>query len=135
MDEGVASNYYKDEDQDGFGDPSQLVMSCEPLEGYVTTGTDCDDQSQISYPGANEICDEIDNDCDGIIDEDLIQGLFRDTDGDGFGDPTKPLSDCDFESDGFVANALDCDDDNQLVYVGANENCKIGFKQERKCTI
>lgn len=70
IDEGLEfSNYYIDFDGDGFGagDP---ISSCSPNSGdYVVNGNDCDDSKSSVYPGAYEICDELDNDCGGEVDE------------------------------------------------------------------
>ncbi|MEC7984541.1 MAG: putative metal-binding motif-containing protein, partial [Myxococcota bacterium] len=69
VDEGVLSTFYLDADGDGFGNADITMDSCEVLDGYVSTGGDCDDASDLSYPGAEEICDGLDNNCDEEIDE------------------------------------------------------------------
>jgi len=61
--------WYRDLDNDGFGDFSQTLFSCSKPQGYVSFGTDCDDTNQARYPGAPEICDNLDNNCDGQNDE------------------------------------------------------------------
>jgi hypothetical protein len=62
-------NYYQDLDGDGFGNASVLSNFCSPLPGYVTNSTDCDDSNSAIHPGATEVCDGDDNDCDSTIDE------------------------------------------------------------------
>ena len=69
IDEAVTSIFYQDNDADGFGDPELFVEACDPQEGYVGNGSDCDDSTAEAYPGGTEICDGIDNDCNQEIDE------------------------------------------------------------------
>jgi len=70
IDEGVTNPYYQDVDGDGFGlNGIGPVMACSPPEGYVSNNQDCDDSNSAVYPGAPEISDGIDNDCDGQVDE------------------------------------------------------------------
>ncbi|UCD34219.1 MAG: hypothetical protein JSU90_07905, partial [Nitrospiraceae bacterium] len=71
VDEGVKNTYYKDADGDGYGDLADTVLSCDVPPGYVLDDTDCDDSDAQAYPGADEVCDGLDNDCDGSSDEDL----------------------------------------------------------------
>lgn len=62
-------SYYQDEDSDGYGATATAITACEDVDGYISTGGDCDDTSSAVNPGATETCDEVDNDCDGSTDE------------------------------------------------------------------
>ena len=59
--------WYVDADGDGFGDLNQSIQSCNQPVFMVADSTDCDDDDQTAYPGAPELCDGVDNDCDGTV--------------------------------------------------------------------
>ncbi|MFD0863377.1 putative metal-binding motif-containing protein [Sungkyunkwania multivorans] len=122
VDEGVLSTFFRDADSDGFGIPFDTIMACSRPNGYVENDTDCDDTDASSYPGAPEICDGKDNDCNGVMDEGVQNTYFLDADGDGFGDSTQTLFACTAPS-GYVSNDLDCDDTNPLIRPDAQEVC------------
>ncbi|MFK7989268.1 MAG: putative metal-binding motif-containing protein [Sandaracinaceae bacterium] len=65
-DEGVVPTFYADTDGDGFGDPDSAVSQCLAPVGYVDLNTDCDDDYRSVNPAAREVCDGIDNNCDGL---------------------------------------------------------------------
>lgn len=70
IDEGFSpQTFYADLDADGFGNPSSTVLSCDQPAGFVSNALDCNDNNINVRPGATEVCDGVDNDCDGIIDE------------------------------------------------------------------
>ena len=96
-------------------------------DGYLAIadgGDDCNDEDETIYPNATEWCDGIDNDCDGVVDNDASgQSLFYvDADGDGYGDPDSPVEQCEGGS-GLSEIAGDCDDSDAEVYAGAPEKC------------
>jgi len=68
VDEEVTDTYYYDNDNDGFGNSASAVEVCEAETGYVLVSGDCEDNFATIYPGAEELCDGIDNNCDEEID-------------------------------------------------------------------
>lgn len=74
VDTGTAcppSTFYRDADDDGFGNELDRVSACEAPNGYVVSGGDCDDTCPDCRPGGIEACDgTADEDCDGTTDED-----------------------------------------------------------------
>jgi hypothetical protein len=72
-DEGVQITFYRDADEDGFGVASDTALACSAPPGYVATAGDCNDANLAVHPGAPEVCNAVDDDCDGPIDENLGQ--------------------------------------------------------------
>lgn len=122
IDEDLGVEFYLDEDGDGFGNTDEMVQGCQPELGLSTIDGDCDDTDASISPVANEICDEVDNNCDGTIDEDVQTSFYADTDGDGYGDPANYVMEC-TQSIGYVTNADDCDDSTALINPNALEYC------------
>ena len=94
--------YRVDGDGDGFG-AGDIVLMCvtEAPDGYASASVDvdCDDEEPAVSPAAEELCNGIDDDCDGLFADEV------DTDGDG------------------QLACAECDDDNAAVHVGAIEAC------------
>jgi len=67
--DAVERTWYVDADGDGFGDDDETTSSCELLGGHALRGGDCDDADPSRRPGVREVCDGVDDDCDGTIDE------------------------------------------------------------------
>ena len=70
IDEDAGPTWYLDEDGDGYG--GEAVVACEAPDSYADNGADCDDSDASSYPGAEEVADGADNDCDGDTDEGVV---------------------------------------------------------------
>jgi hypothetical protein len=62
-DEGVLITFYADSDSDGFGDAGAIVEACSAPPSYVENSSDCDDSNSAVKPGASEVCNGIDDDC------------------------------------------------------------------------
>ena len=124
VDEGMTSTWYGDGDGDGYGEDTSVIESCDWPEGTAAEGGDCDDADATVNPGAEELCDGVDNDCDGDVDEDAIDATtwYADADGDGYGDPASASVDCDAPTGG-TTDATDCDDGAAAVNPGATEIC------------
>ena len=125
IDDGVVLRLYEDFDADGFGNLNSFVELCDLLEGYVQNSSDCDDSDSQSFPGATEVCDGADNDCNSLIDDNVLEPIswYIDSDGDGFGDPALNVLDCDAPAIFYVENADDCNDDNPAISPLADEVC------------
>ena len=118
------ATFYADADGDGYGDADSIDEACEQPLGFVEDDTDCDDSAATTYPGADELCDDADQDCDGDVDEDAVDAAtwYRDSDSDGYGDGTRTAEDCDPIA-GYVDNPDDCDDAEPDSNPGEDEVC------------
>jgi hypothetical protein len=114
---------FNDGDGDGFGDPATGMTGC-PMNQWVLDRTDCDDTRPEAYPGADEVCNELDDDCDGDSDEDAVDATawYVDADSDHFGDASTLLVTC-LGEPGYVPDANDCDDTDPAIAPGGQEVC------------
>jgi hypothetical protein len=121
--------FYGDADNDGFSGDVQLLYACEAPVGWSHEITDCDDVEITIHPGANETCNRVDDDCDGLVDDeddslDLSTGrpFALDADGDLHGDPIQMVMACE-PGNGAAVVDDDCDDTDPTVFPGADELC------------
>jgi hypothetical protein len=61
-----------------------------------------------------EICDEKDNDCNGLVDDGVLITFYKDNDGDGYGDPNNSIQACSQPAQ-YVQKSDDCNDNNNLI--------------------
>ena len=124
VDEGVIKfTFYNDLDNDGFGNTNDSILSCFLPDGYVENSLDCDDENPNMHPEIQEICDSLDNDCNGLIDDGLQMNLYYlDSDNDGYGDENMSVNNCS-QPEGYVDNDLDCDDSNPEIHPLSDELC------------
>jgi hypothetical protein len=117
------TEWFEDADGDGRGDPLVVAVACAPPVDFVSVGGDCDDTDPQVHGDMAELCDEKDNDCDGITDEDLSELVFyRDLDGDGYGTLEDEIIDC-APVPGYVVEGTDCNDSDASIWPGRSEAC------------
>lgn len=149
------SPYRPDRDGDGHGDPRGAPLELCPIsapDDLVAVdddlGPDCNDNEPLAWTGAAEVCDDVDNDCNGQVDEiRATQPLpeevgarpaWPDEDSDGYGDPERVNFVCESADHGLVFDRTDCNDDDAAIHPGAaeiygndvNEDCANGPGQQ-----
>ncbi len=115
-----------DADGDGYGSAATSAATleqCTPPDGYVEDASDCDDSDASVSPDGEEVCNEIDDDCDDVVDDGVQTTYFDDSDGDGYGNIAISQGACETPPSGFVSDATDCDDLNASVHPDADEYC------------
>jgi len=134
----VLSVWYQDGDGDGWGaDPGAPFVGCRQPAGYSAVGGDCDDLDASAYPGATEVCDSVDNDCDGVSDEGIgaeappdAPVWHKDDDGDGYGATGSTVISCNPIGEGWSLTEDDCNDANAAINPGAAEVCGDGVDND-----
>ena len=97
------------------------ISSCSPIAGYAPNNTDCLDTNPAVNPGVTEVCNSIDDNCDGQIDEGVLVAYYADADGDGFG--AGAVTNACTQPAGFVLTNTDCNDSNAAINPAAIEVC------------
>jgi PKD repeat protein len=148
---GATATWYLDADNDGFGNAAVSISNCVQPNGYVAQSGDCDDNANSVNPDATEVCNGIDDNCAGGIDE----GFDMDNDGytvcEGDCDDASAIrypgatelcnnqdEDCDTiidegfdqDNDGYTVCEGDCNDNSNSVYPGATEICGNGIDED-----
>jgi len=124
---------YRDADGDGYGDAAVSIPGCDGSApaGYVAEHTDCDDAAASVHPGAVEICDGIDNDCNGRVDESASE---EDGDGDAVHDlcdncpltSNRTQSDLDHDGEGDA-----CDLNDGLIFEWRADKASVSWQAEQ----
>jgi gliding motility-associated-like protein len=121
--DGVQGNiYYWDADNDGFATSDSIYISLDctaDIIGFIdadsVTVFDCNNFNNTVYPGAPEICDGLDNDCNSFIDDGAGVVWYYDNDQDGFGTPDSVYILCFQPGPNWVSNSVDCNDNDPLI--------------------
>ena len=121
-DEGLKQTWYQDADVDGYGNAAVSTWTCSPATNWVLNGNDCNDADPLVNSSTNaEICNGLDDNCNGQTDEGLALTTFwRDADADTYGDAANSQQLCG-PATGWVSNKLDCLDSNVAVHPGVTE--------------
>ena len=123
------NDFWADVDEDGHASPDDKQCLCNETAPYIfeSPGEDCDDTRPEAHPGADELCNGLDDDCDGNGDLPDMPGCvpyYRDNDDDGYG---AGESRCQCGPDGTfkVPSGSDCNDDDPGINPLATEKCNL----------
>jgi len=133
LDDDGDSLLTSDEDADGDGDPENDDTDGDGTPNYLDPdsdgdgsgdGVDCEPLDATIHPAAAEICDGIDNNCNGQVDEGVASpsNWYGDSDGDGYGNLVDTVAAC-VAPTGYIADSSDCNDFDNQVFPGASELC------------
>ena len=119
------SLWYYDGDGDGHGQTAAPDATCTAPSGYVSSSDDCNDADRSAYPSAPELCDKIDNNCNGPVDENGTNGgpWYVDADNDGHGVKIASLTTACTAPVGQIGIGDDCDDAAPTVHPSQAEIC------------
>ena len=127
VDPSTQSTWHPDADGDTWGDTDTSITACDPPAGAYADGSDCDDADVAVNPGATEVCNDIDDDCDTLVDDadgsldtSTTTTWYTDADGDAYGAGGGTNS-CTAPS-GTVSDNTDCDDGDTAFHPGADES-------------
>jgi hypothetical protein len=111
--------WFRDADDDGYGNDAEPFIACDPPNGYAAAGGDCDETDPSVSPAAPEKCNGMDDDCDFQVDEDG-DTFCVDVDHDGHGDASEVIHACEVPV-GYAPTCDDCDDAAATTHPGASE--------------
>jgi len=128
----TASTWYQDADGDGYGNLNSTLNACTQPPGYALVPGDCDDTNPTVNPSAVEICNGVDDDCNGTVDDNTVGGAtwYADQDGDNWGSPANTITAC-TQPLGYVINGTDCDDLNARSTPGIRNLQRHGRRLRR----
>ena len=126
-----ADTWYADDDSDGYGDAGTTTDACAAPSGYVANDDDCDDGSADISPAEDEVCNSVDDDCDGLVDDDDRDVIattvwYADDDADGYGNDDDTVRACE-EPSGYTAEGGDCVDDDANLFPESDGTCPWGL--------
>jgi hypothetical protein len=116
LDEDCDPTTLGDRDVDGDGYIDVACCNYQP-NGSLLCGTDCDDRRASVNPGQAEVCNGIDNDCNGLVDDGVTVAMYRDEDRDGHG--AGPAQQLCAGTPGYSTLDNDCDDTSPGIKPGA----------------
>jgi len=121
------SDFFYDNDGDGFGVAGNKKCLCAAQGKFsASEAGDCLDANKNVYPGATEVCNLLDDDCDGLTDEEnalSCKAFYKDSDSDGFGQPGVTKCLCQADGEFKALQGGDCNDLDSQVFPGAVESC------------
>jgi len=130
IDEDVTTTFFEDGDGDGFGNPASFVEACTPPEGFVTDNSDCDDADPSVNSAQIEICDGLDNDCNGVTPDGVDEVWFSQP-CDGF--DSDFCIEGTFLCSGGLQTCSDATGDDVEVCDGADNNCDGQVDEDGVC--